>query len=116
MCDEPTIDISLIFLLYTLPPDDRVSWFLSVFLRRSTLSSPPFPLLFVLFFFDEPASARQAGQLPIDWTVDGLSVFAGFHSEHPDSVKLSKAKSTAFLRSRDHFNINTLVPGERGVR
>lgn len=91
MCDEPARHFSHLSVVPTLffspIPPDLVSWFLSVFLRRSTLSNTPSPLLFVLFFFDEPA------QLPIDWPVDGLSVIAGFYSEHPDSVNYAKPKA-----------------------
>lgn len=44
------------------------------------------------------ASLGQASrQLPIDWTVDGLGVFAGFYSEPPDSVNWAKAKAPLSL-------------------
>lgn len=72
---SPTVDAALISLLSlrfippssstTPPPSPLPTVSLSVFPRRSTLSSPPFFLVVCsLFFFDEPSSAKQAGPAP----------------------------------------------------
>lgn len=62
--DLSRLSLSLRCFFPPLSPESS-SWFISVFLRCSTLRSPLFPLLFVLFFFDELASARQAGSSPL---------------------------------------------------